>query len=531
MKFSFNFNQEVMDNEILTCTRYNSRNGGDKYKDYIALQEKVFKYKQDPDVDGLSKSLNSYFREKGMTAVVQIYSSQVMRNSSPEAKRKLINIYLEKELNKTNYTATPKITALLDDGWVLTNEEFEAIQSRKINLSIFHHNDMDGEASAAFTFMAFATNQTEYTDNIRFYRYNYKLEDMNRHLQNIEKYTPRGKKKYAIVVDLSLTTRDLKELLKHFDKVVWLDHHYTSTEVGLKVSKIIPEGKKFSMIIDTRESSAYCCYSLFKDDIANVFEGYDGVDSDSLNTLLPALISIYDTKQDIKYPQLYKVAEALNQYYFDMPYTDHASRMWRTLLINRKVETSSELLIEENPSCPFVSVIRDGIKLRQVDELKKDVMYDGECKYHAKLSDRETPGKVNAEIIGLIGNGPANRIRSNIDNLIKLVIRIDQLGVITTSAYSDSLKVRGPEGLNLGKVFSEVFGGGGHPGAAGFNIPLSDFERIIEHFKKNREIDYSSMTFDVIDDGNWHRLDETVQYVFNSVSMVLLYTWDNLLQE
>lgn len=505
------------------------KDGGDKYNDYVSLQHHAVEMKMSPMKS--ADNLKIEFTKVGLYAKVETLSSQVMRNTYEDSKRVFISMYSRKDYDDPN--ALPRLAAVLDDGYVLTNNEFEEIAKKNISLSIFHHIDMDGEVSAAMVSLPFTLNPS--TDNdatIRFYKYNYKIEDLNRHIINIEKHTPKDKKKYAIVVDLSMTARDIKELLLHFDKVIWLDHHSTSTVTARKVAKLVPHGKKLSMIIDTRVSSAYSCYSLFRDDILNtITSSIPGTDDlSSLNSILPALVSIYDTKKDEKYPNLYKVACALNQYFYDMPYTDHSSKIWYYMLYKGQVEDFATLFGTNGTNHPITKVIFSGLDLVRIDEIKKDAMYKAEFKYSNILMNPENDTIVG-KIMGLIGNGPSNRIRVNEPKLIKVMMRFDQADNIIVSAYSDNPVVKND--VNLGTVFSELYGGGGHPGAAGFNFPYDEFIKVTERFISNHEKEINELDFkpQFIDyEDTYFREDPRITNVFNKLSLVLLYRWYKAVQ-
>lgn len=503
------------------------KDGGDKYEDYISLQHHAVEMKLSPlkSVDNLKLE----FKNVGLYTKVETLSSQVMRNTYEDSKRNFISMYSRKDYEDPN--ALPRLVAVLDDGYVLTNSEFEDISKKNISLSIFHHIDMDGEVSAIMTALAFSLYPSNEDSSIRFYKYNYKIEDLNRHIANIEKHTPKDKKKYAIVVDLSMTARDIKELLLHFDKVIWLDHHSTSTVTARKVVKLVPHGKKLSMIIDTRVSSAYSCYSLFRDDIlSNINSVIPDGTLPYLNSLLPALVSIYDTKQDEKYHNLYKVACALNQYFYDMPYTDHTSNMWKEVL-SKPVEDFATLFGLNGTNYPLSKIILTGIELSRIDEMKKEVQYKSDFKYYAKLKNYET-NTVIGTVVGLIGNGPSNRIRIADKNVIKLVMRFDQTDNIVVSAYSDDPIVK--NNINLGTVFSELYGGGGHPGAAGFILPKEDFLKVTGRFISNHEMEMQKVNIkpEYIDyDNTYFREDSRISKVFDRLSLVFLYYWYKAVQQ
>lgn len=519
-------NREAIGREIRNAIAEH-KDGGDKYNDYVSLQHHAVEMKMSPMKS--ADNLKIEFTKVGLYAKVETLSSQVMRNTYEDSKRVFISMYSRKDYDDPN--ALPRLTAVLDDGYVLTNNEFEEIAKKNISLSIFHHIDMDGEISAVMTSLAFSLYPLNEDSSIRFYKYNYKIEDLNRHIVNIEKHAHKDKKKYAIVVDLSMTARDIKELLLHFDKVIWLDHHSTSTVTARKVVKLVPHGKKLSMIIDTRVSSAYSCYSLFRDDIlSNINSVIPDGNLSSLNSLLPALVSIYDTKKDEKYPNLYKVACALNQYFYDMPYTDHTSNMWKEVL-SKSVEDFATLFGLNGTSYPLSKIILAGMELSIIDEMKKEVQYKSDFKYYTKLKNYET-NTVIGTVVGLIGNGPSNRIRISDKNTIKLVMRFDQTDNIVVSAYSDDPVVKND--INLGRVFSELYGGGGHPGAAGFILPKDDFLKVTGRFLSNHETEMQKIDIkpEYIDyDNTYFREDVRITVVFDRLSLVFLYYWYKAVQQ
>ena len=318
---------------------------------------------------------------------------------------------------------------------------------------LVQHTDLDGDSSAAMIINAIR----KYNKNIEEiipYRFNYNnglknmINDMETHK---EMYQMSGYfyKYICIVVDVSM--REYMLDLMKFDKIIWLDHHSTSFDMISKYEKNKEYWKKggrnnFSYFVDSRFSTAYLIYSIMN----QLYPDFN------INPFLAGIISVYDTKQDEKYPNAYNIGLDLNQYYTDSATMSSVDDIWKYIL----PYTS----ILNNPQEALDDVLSVGKQLKQLNDIKLKLMHDNFFIYKYNYD--------GLDFKAIHGIGNSTRFNGE-DYTVGCIIRRNfKNNSYTVSLYSDDEFIKNK--IGLGKFCSKHFNGGGHPGAAGFVVNIEE---------------------------------------------------------
>lgn len=371
---------------------------------------------------------------------------------------------------------------------------------------VLHHIDMDGIVSASIVYNAINPVAS------KCYSYNYNMSDEYR-MEFSKRFD--GYKKLMIVTDLSLNTNDIDFILSHFDKVVWLDHHGTSINTIESILRLRPQYEnKLFYAIDTRFSASYLNYTIFKDLIVG-----------NLNAVFPALVSVYDTKQNKVYPHAYRDGLKLNQYFNDIEVLRPQSSLWTKLLYSNDGLKSEYSLLDK--------VLEVGEQLLSIYETRNTILYKNEYKYIFKYR--------NYTIKCINGVGNSLRFCNDAELDIAMIARMKDDYNFTLSAYSDSDKVKS---MDIGRVFKKYFTGGGHPGAAGYTSSMNDIlydlqnciyndrsiimdenEGLFRDILKELKSQYPAMDKEIYpyEEGTINRVEPNMLSIFFYTSLVLFY--------
>ena len=491
---------------------------------------------------------------------------------------------------------------------------------------VFHHTDLDGDASAALV----KNILYDARDDITFCGYNYSsiepitkiIEDMQTQIKNTK--TDDEIVKYAVIVDISFTN-DFKgsifrEIIENFDFILWIDHHKSSfnnleyLRSSLSHEKEVrkSKGSNFSFVgyLDTRVSAAALTwivlgekklflYPLLKenknmlgiqvqlkpvsvsqsdstltfdlkpnDKIVGLFinntcmdpsrwsgtstvtltlasdkallssasatftlgvirpnsddsNGETEQSSQSYDHMVPLLVSAYDTwnKTDM---DLYEAGVNLNHYYWNFS-MDPTREIWSALL-NKEVSTSDPYMILKR-------ILKTGQSFRTLSETKNLLLFNNSIKYsmRTKLLKTEKAGVqfiqdediLPISVIGLTGPGNSFRFEPapNFHESICLLINFRTQSMFSLSAYLESSsQVYQITQLDLGKIMQEYFGGGGHPGAAGFS---SDYNEFIERTEKI--IETYEDTVPVTSQGASYLYEDKVSKIIYTVGNIIIH--------
>ena len=354
-----------------------------------------------------------------------------------------------------------------DNEAILSKKMLNAARQHALDIHIIHHTDMDGDCSGALAACAISIEAT--ADNIHYHGYNYNNSDLVDICSSISDMAKENKHKtLGVFVDLSVPEVQETWFMNTFDYFIWIDHHITSLDL-VRSMRLDACTRNALIYINTDVSASLLVASLFKNDWeklgTNPSELYPSVQEGRY--LLPSLVSMYDTKFDKKYPETYDLANALNQYYFDMGGMDASKLIWQKLLINNDM---------------MADVLETGLKLLELNNTKNSVMFKSDTVYLAE-------GKSDLRIacVGLVGSGNSHRfdefVKSNekekkYDNIVTSLMRFKD-GRIIVSLYSDSAHI---QDFNLGNFVKIHFNGGGHPGACGFSMSEATMNDLINQF-------------------------------------------------
>ena len=337
-------------------------------------------------------------------------------------------------------------------GSVFCNFEFEndddviSVQHKECKMFLLYHTDMDGNASGAMM-MNMVNALCDNIVDIETFAYNYSKKELDEILDKVYNYRHNNPNiaTFGVIVDLSCM--DNPRILKLFDYLIWADHHSTSEEdfhhILNRPSTILDIDTKCLFYIDTSCSATMLTADLFKDQL---------ISRDNAKRYLysSALVSIYDTKADKEYPLAYELALYLNNYYFDVPSTKLDDDMWVQLVYRPKY---------------LDDILEAGKELTEIHKKKLSIIYQNSTKYIYKVAD-------NIEVVGMAGAGNSlnfhpYKSKNGRDVIFALMRKNAKEDMCVISLYSDSERVKQ---ANLGTFCRTEFGGGGHPGAAGFSI-------------------------------------------------------------
>lgn len=382
------------------------------------------------------------------------------------------------------------------EGVFSTKDKQRFLQSdQNILISIFHHNDLDGITAAAIVNKGIHLLE----DNnkiLNFVEYNYSNGTLISQCNN--SYLAEYAKKYkiAIIVDLQLTSANMQQIGKSYDKIIYIDHHERSIEV-LKNLKISPK-VELECLIDTRYSATYLTYLLFQKNIEEIHHKKP-------NKLLPIIVSIYDTKAFIKdapnwvpiqltseiiknnigreyrttvagkifhiekdmQPGIVYMRPTLNGsdtrfriiYYYGLCCQQYFSDMgciepWSTLY--------DAVLFETKKVQEFIDI---GATLREIMRVKAEYTYQHETRYIASIYNMRTKGMMTNSH-ARFGADP------NSEKYVRLKMKYKNQNTIKVSIFTEDPYVKQIGIPNIvKKYFYEI---GGHRGAATVTIELDN---------------------------------------------------------
>lgn len=396
--------------------------------------------------------------------------------STDENLRACINVYRSAEGQEYN----PDI---------LHQEWHKSHRARK-EVVIFHHNDLDGEGSAALIrHMMFPVNKKEIT----FCKYNY--SDLNSVKEIVQQMKRKDKQsiRYAIVTDLSFTN-SLEgslfcEIIHNFDFILWIDHHKSSfNNLTYLITALTRErrgAKPFHFIgyLDTRYSATLLAYSILHNTENSIFKDCVQNNPYTFTPAIPILISDYDTAN--RSSIYYGISKWLNEYYYTMQSMEPDKPIWEYIL---KYQDNREQL-----DLSISNILLIGRDLYDLSQKKNKFIYENEALYIMETiiskSDRNNlpipETKMPIKMIGMVGYGNSDRFASeeDPDHCIFALLRFHD------SKMAISFYHNNPESdfatktkLNLGDILQDKFKGGGHPMAAGLSVEVESFLKAYDDY-------------------------------------------------
>lgn len=352
-------------------------------------------------------------------------------------------------------------------------------ENKEILLFIVHHNDLDGESSA-YLISKYLHSYFKFKNVTTIYQsYNYQPNNGNESIikTNLSKLTEFALDKAIvfIAVDLSLSKTLLEEIMyelnfKNHSYFLWIDHHSSSISTirNRWKSNLVEYDSKYKSIpigyiFDSRDSACYLIHSFFNKLIKDV----------EINEIVPALISIYDTKNNKDFPTIYQTKSlplntAFRELVNNFPIS---SNFWDYLF-----QKNNDIYV--SGKSPLEQFINTGIGLLELQELKNSIIYNEDLIMIHKNDD--------IVIKGIIGNASMNLFDKDIDFCRNKAFGIfisytkpsSELNVQYTISRPQSIKVtivsnKFIEDIDLGDFARTFFNGGGHKHICGFNIPAN----------------------------------------------------------
>lgn len=445
---------------------------------------------------------------------------------------------------------------ILNGGKLLTSDTLKKITdpTESTVVSIFHHNDMDGDASAAIVNI-FVSN-LYFNNTVYHTAYGFNIDSITPSCDIARHKKVNGKYCIAFVVDIDLTEELYRQILSSFDEVVWIDHH--------PMALTMLNDKKFNLgksqiILDTRYSATYLCYYLFKDYIKQ----YCNL---RMTDTLPTLVSIADTKPDEKNDRYIPVVltDALREKIKDrsIAYKRNANARlissldmgYESILDTLKVVYIKNALSSDEVKfnkCRFYGmylnsyyrnmggmncysdiyetllsndrelfkVLEIGKSLKELDINRSKLIAKSETLYIAKYNDKYIVGNSNTQMPNPDG----------INDLVKLVIRRVSSTKIKVTVMTTDGSVKN---LGLNKVLKDLFGDmaqGGHKGISSINIPTREVNNFFKDLKNGHSYKYKNFEdmkyiYDNLEldiRGSELRKDEMTKRTFLMISVAL----------
>ena len=436
-----------------------------------------------------------------------------------------------------------------EDGVFSIKDKQRFIQDEQnILITIFHHNDFDGVTAAAIVNKAIKLQQNS-NKILKFVSYNYSISALSDHCN--KSYLAEYAKKYkiAVVVDLQLTSANLQQIIKSYDKLIYIDHHERSIEIVKNLK--FPKRIDFECLIDTRYSASYLAYLLLQKDIEEIHKKKP-------NKLLPIMVSIYDTKAfiketprwvpiqltkevikenigkeyrvtvagkifhitedmkpgivymrptltgaDTRFRNIYYYGLCCQQYFSDMGCVEPWSTIYDSVLFDTKK-------VQE-----FIDI---GATLREIMRAKAEFTYNHETRYIGSIYNMKTKGMMTSSSFRF-GADP------NSEKYIRLKMRYKNQNTIKISVFTEDPYVKQLGIPNIiKKHFYEI---GGHRGAATVTMDLTASKK---EFQKRLETDSKFKTF--FENIKWNiesesrqdiRYDEKAAEAFKILSAYILY--------
>lgn len=280
---------------------------------------------------------------------------------------------------------------------------------------VYHHNDVDGISAAAMIDLAYPAATKKFISS----GYPVKVDvSPFRFMTNPKDVT-------VFIVDLSLTYESLTDLIKGelcglVNKVIWIDHHETSIKAMTR--NHVPYPKNFDTYVMERSCGALLTYEYL----------HPGKERPKFL----GVIDVYDRHDGS--PTNIKLATNLNLSLLSIPDLSPTSGVWRELLIGGDTKLQYEMAKG--------AIIHDYLDVCNKQFIEKTgvvtSVYGIECI------------AVNAQGTSILFDSVQNKFP------LRLAWYFDG-EQYKYSLYSDG-------SINCSEIAAK-FGGGGHPGAAGFS--------------------------------------------------------------
>lgn len=313
---------------------------------------------------------------------------------------------------------------------------------------ILHHTDMDG-ISAREILRSFLNQYTDYKD-IKTIAYNYEKD------YDFASFNPEGLD--VIAVDLSLKVDDIEVISQVSHRFIMMDHHATSirqfgrtSDQLLRIVKPNEESSdsefKTLVLLDTNRCGAKIVYDVLKktkcprnDDYAMTMMRFFKTSFDHINPVIVDLIDQYDRWVYTNNDPIY-----LNEYFYASNRVRMPDKEFYFLHILTTVD--------------FIKFLEIGKTIFNAKKVISDIQAD-----NFTQPTTLTIGGKTYKVCRAYGftNSLSFGDKINEYDICESIRFYDQ----KTGRYTVSLYTSNPD-IDVSRI-AELFGGGGHPGAAGF---------------------------------------------------------------
>ena len=350
-------------------------------------------------------------------------------------------------LNK-QFSTMSEVGDHLDRTAELLTNYFISDEVKGKEVIILHHTDMDG-ISAREILRSFLNQYTEYKD-IKTIAYNYEKD------YDFASFNPEGLD--VIAVDLSLKVDDIEVISQVSHRFIMMDHHATSIRQFGRTSdqllRIVKPNEDSSdnefktlVLLDTNRCGAKIVYDVLKktkcprnDDYAMTMMRFFKTSFDHINPVIVDLIDQYDRWVYTNNDPIY-----LNEYFYASNRVRMPDKEFYFLHILTTVD--------------FIKFLEIGKTIFNAKKVISDIQADNFTQPTTLTISGKTYTVCRA--YGFT-NSLSFGDKINEYDICESIRFYDQ----KTGRYTVSLYTSNPD-IDVSRI-AELFGGGGHPGAAGF---------------------------------------------------------------
>lgn len=447
------------------------------------------------------------------------------------------------------------------EGELLTKTDLDNFTNKDTIVSIFHHNDLDGESAAGLLNLFLTKFSKNKKLQVRFIKYSYigtAFQDEINRMSIGHGFA----KKYAFVLDLSIRSLEMRDLSNVYDRLIIVDHHPATLE-QLAMTRWNKQ-HEYSIVVNLQYSATYLLYNYMKKyflakgivlsdvypQLVSILDTKAYVDSATNNEfagirvtkdIFPKLIGRYykasldqdaitmieekhkflignnifikvqDNNKDTKgFQYAYSVALKIQQYYTEMSCMEPIAAIY------------SDLYTSTNAVSKVISI---GEELLKISLMKLKIMYENDTIYQMSYH-----GHI---IKGLMGHGSSYRFSPDEDSksFAKVTMRYRDNDTITVSIYGDDQYLRK---ANLYEILrQDVKSSAGYSGSAGCSLKIADLEYQFDYFCNqlpNYQDVYTNAKFEIIGKDNG-RYDKNMELAFTFLSTLILLRWEEAIKK
>lgn len=326
-----------------------------------------------------------------------------------------------------------------------------------------HHNDLDGYSSACIVADEMGVIESIPLD--RFHKTNY-----SQYKTDFESDTT------VFIVDVSFTDNTYDKLLEictNASKVIWIDHHQSSVDLFEKHRDVLDGLLEGYLLTENGYSAAYLVYLYFTYTMTKVFNEFDMVNYDVY--LKGYKLSDVETVFDrIRVPLFIKYVSDYDTWTKRLPYCDEFNygvmakvNSVESVILSSFIAKQSELYIRKDEKEAIDVIIEAGKNIMEYLKMSNAKL----VKSNAYVISMRIPRLIKCTFNCIMLNASGNSLVFG-DTLFEPDIDFGICYTYNGEEYKYSI-YKNPKSdipINSNDI-AEIFGGGGHKGAAGFRLP------------------------------------------------------------